>query len=103
MRERIPELAVIKTVGFDDRIILGLVLSESILIMLVGGLPGLAAGWIFVQVIAEAMVAFLPGVFLSVQAMTVAVVIMLGAGVVSGIFPALKAKRLSVVEALAQP
>jgi putative ABC transport system permease protein len=102
VRERISELAVLKTVGFTDGTVLGIVLAESILIMLIGGLVGLASGWFIVQGLMVEMGAFLPGIFLSPQAMGVAVAIMLGAGVVAGIFPALKAMRLSIVDALAR-
>ena len=102
VRERISELAVLKTLGFGDTAILGIVLSESILIMLIGGLLGLGIGWVFVQGIAKAVAAFLPGIYFSPQAMIVALCIMIGAGILAGIFPALKAKRLSIIDALAR-
>ena len=102
VRERISELAVLKTLGFSNRSVLGIVLSESILIMLMGGLLGLGIGWLIVQGVSKAMGAFLPGVFLSPGAMLTAVAVMLSAGVVAGIFPALKAMRLSIVDALAK-
>jgi putative ABC transport system permease protein len=70
--------------------------------MLIGGLLGLGIGWLLVQGAAQAMGAFLPGVFLSPGAMLTAVAIMIGAGLVAGIFPALKAMRLSIVDALAR-
>ena len=41
IRERIPELAVLKTIGFTNRAVLWLVLAESILLLLLGGLLGL--------------------------------------------------------------
>lgn len=102
VRERISELAVLKTLGFTDRSVLGVVLSESILIMLIGGLLGIGVGWVLVQGAAQAMGAFLPGIFLSPQAMFTAVGIMVLAGIVSGIFPALAAMRLSIIDALAR-
>jgi putative ABC transport system permease protein len=102
VRERISELAVLKTLGFEDRAVLGIVLSESILIMLIGGLLGLGFGWVLVQGIAKAVGAFLPGIYLSPQAMLVALGIMVGAGVLAGIFPAIKAMRLSIIDALAR-
>ncbi|MCG8369484.1 MAG: ABC transporter permease [Proteobacteria bacterium] len=102
VRERINELAVLKTLGFSDGAMLGIVLAESITIMLIGGLLGLGIGWIVVQGAAQAMGACLPGIFLSPQAMGTALVIMLGAGIVAGIFPAVKAMRLSIVDALAR-
>ena len=102
VRERISELAVLKTLGFTDQSVLGIVLSESILIMLIGGLLGLGIGWVLVQGMAEQMGAFLPGLFLSPGAILGAVAIMIGAGLVAGIFPALKAMRLSIIDALAR-
>jgi putative ABC transport system permease protein len=102
VRERISELAVLKTLGFPDKAVLGIVLSESILIMLIGGLLGLSAGWLIVQGLASNLGAFLPGLFLSPQAALGALGLIVAAGVAAGIFPALKAMRLSIVDALAR-
>lgn len=102
VRERISELAVLKTLGFSDRSVLGVVLSESILIMLTGGLLGLGSGWLIVQGISKSMGAFLPGIYLTPEAMLTAVCIMFASGVIAGIFPALKAMRLSIIDALAR-
>ncbi len=102
VRERISELAVLKTLGFADRSVLGIVLSESILIMLMGGLLGLGLGWVLVQGLAQQMGAFLPGIFLSPNAIVGGIAMMVGAGIVAGIFPALKAMRLSIIDALAR-
>jgi putative ABC transport system permease protein len=102
VRERISELAVLKTLGFEDRSVLALVLSESILIMMMGGLLGLLTGWMLVQGAAQAIGAFLPGIFLSPQAILTALAIMIGAGIIAGIFPAVKAMRLTIVDALAR-
>ena len=41
VRERIPELAVLKTIGFTNRSVLVLVLAESVLLVVLGGLIGL--------------------------------------------------------------
>src|SRR4029077_3539975 len=49
VRERTNELAVLKTLGFTDRRILALVLSESLFITLLAGGLGLAVAWLFVQ------------------------------------------------------
>ena len=100
VRERISELAVLKTLGFSDRSVLGIVLAESIVIMLIGGLLGLGVGWMLVQAAAKAMGTFLPGMFLSPTATITAIAIMIGAGIAAGIFPAVKAMRLSIIDAL---
>ncbi len=96
VRERIAELAVLKTVGFEDRTVLGIVLSESILIMLLGGLLGLGTGWLVLQ-----YGGILPGVVLPTSSILSAVGFMIGAGLLAGLFPALKAMRLSIIDALA--
>ncbi|MBT8093157.1 MAG: ABC transporter permease [Gammaproteobacteria bacterium] len=102
VRERIAELAVLKTLGFGDRAVLGIVLAESILIMLIGGLLGLGIGWVLVKGLTAELGAFLPGIFLSPAAIAGGIGIMLGAGVLAGIFPAIKAMRLSIIDALAR-
>jgi len=100
VRERIAELAVLKTVGFRDRAVLGIVLTESILIMLIGGLLGLAIGWVVTQGVAAAMAAFIPGITVTPQILLLSVAFMIVAGVLAGVFPALKAMRLTIVDAL---
>lgn len=102
VRERISELAVLKTLGFGDRTVLGVVLSESILIMLVGGVLGVGVGWVLVQGVARSAGAFLPGIYLSPASIAAAFGLMILAGTVAGIFPALKAMRLSIIDALAR-
>ncbi len=102
VRERISELAVLKTLGFGDRSVMAIVLAESIVIMLIGGLLGLGLGWIIVQGLAKELGAFLPGIFLSPGALATAVGLMVGSGILAGIFPAVKAMRLSIIDALAR-
>jgi putative ABC transport system permease protein len=78
-------------------------MAESILIMVIGGGLGLGIGWMVAQSINEALGAMIGGgIFLSGQALLVAVLIMIGAGIAAGIFPAIKAMRLSIVDALAR-
>ena len=101
VRERISELAVLKTLGFGGPSVLGIVLAESILIILIGGVIGLLAGWFFVQGLSQQLGNFLPGIFLSPGAIALAVALMVATGVAAGIFPAVKAMRLSIVDALA--
>jgi putative ABC transport system permease protein len=102
VRERISELAVLKTLGFTDRAVLGIVLSESVVIMLMGGLLGVGIGAIAVQGVAASVGAFLPGFHFSPTAMVMSLALMVGAGIAAGIFPALNAMRLSIVDALAR-
>jgi putative ABC transport system permease protein len=102
VRERIAELAVLKTLGFPDPSVLRIVLSESVLIMLIGGLLGLGLGWAVVQGFAQNAAAAIPGVDLTPQAMLAGLLLMVLAGIAAGVFPAVKAMRLSIVDALAR-
>jgi len=100
VRERISELAVLKTLGFEDRSVMAIVLAESVLIMLVGGVLGLAASWALVT---YGMQGYgLPGLYLSTSALLTGCLYIVVAGVISGVFPALRAMRLTITDALSR-
>ena len=103
VRERIGELAVLKTVGFRDRTVLGIVLAESVMIIIIGGGLGLLAGAGMMAAVSDSFSAMVGiGLSITTQSLVLGVAIMIGAGVLSGIFPALKAMRLTIVDALAR-
>jgi putative ABC transport system permease protein len=102
VRERIPELAVLKTIGFGDFTMLALVLAEALLIALLGALIGLGVSAVAVQGIAAAISGFLPGLAFTpamfAQGLGYAVLF----GVLAGLMPALQAMRLSIANALSR-
>jgi putative ABC transport system permease protein len=49
VRERTQELGVLKAVGFSNELVLGVVLGESLVIALLGGVIGLLFGWLMVS------------------------------------------------------
>ncbi len=101
VRERIPELAVLKTLGFTSSSVLLMVLVEGVLIAVLGGVIGLGLSILALNEISKAMAALLPlGMNLTPQALVMAVVYMVLLGLVSGAIPALQAMRLTIVEAL---
>lgn len=101
VRERLSELAVLKTLGFANGSVLGLVLAESILVMLIGGLIGLALSWFVLVGASRQMGTFLPGgLVLSAEAVLNGILFMILAGIAAGLFPALRAMRLTIVDAL---
>lgn len=100
VRERIPELAVLKTIGFTNGHVLALVLAESVLLSLMGGVIGLALAAFAVPSLAQGLRSFLPGMILPGSALLSGVGLALLLGVVVGIFPALRAMRLNIVDAL---
>jgi putative ABC transport system permease protein len=100
VRERVPELAVLKTLGFTDGSVLGFVLAEACALCLCGGLIGLV-----LASIGGAMVAKGTGGQFQLQldggvwlAGVVAIVLM---SLAVGLLPALRAQRLRIVDALA--
>lgn len=101
VRERIPELAVLKTIGFSNKSVLGLVLSESVLLLLSGGAIGLVLSAVVVSAVRTAFgtgVPMLPvGSAIWTRGLTLAVLI----GLVVGTLPALRGMRLRIVDALA--
>lgn len=101
VRERISELAVLKTLGFEDRSVLAIVLAESTLVMLVGGTLGLGTAWLLVNVLLAGNIP-LPGMYIDAEALSMGLLYMLLAGIAAGIFPAVRAMRLTIVEALSR-
>jgi putative ABC transport system permease protein len=99
IRERIGELAVLKTLGFTDGKVLGLVLLESVFIAVLGGGAGLLVGWLLVSA-GDPTGGFLPAFYYPPRQLIIGAVIVLGLGVAAGILPGLKANRLRIVDAL---
>jgi putative ABC transport system permease protein len=99
VRERTNELAVLKTLGFTDPLILVLVLAESVFIALVGGGLGLLASWFFVQG-GDPTGGMLPIFVLPPRDLVVGVVLIVLLGLVAGAMPALSAMRLRITDAL---
>ncbi|MEJ1249264.1 ABC transporter permease [Denitratimonas tolerans] len=101
VRERIPELATLKTLGFTDRIVLALVLAESVLLVVLGGVLGLGLASAIIPGLAKAsggMVALqsVPG-----ETWGMGLGLMAAIGVAVGLLPALRARGLKIVDALA--
>jgi putative ABC transport system permease protein len=99
VRERVGEIAVLKTVGFGNRTVFGLVLAESVLITVIGGALGL-----FLARVAFAgrnpLKAFFPGFGVTTETILFGIGLAAVLGLISGAIPALQSARLSVVSAL---
>jgi putative ABC transport system permease protein len=100
VRERTGELAVLKTLGFTDGRVLGLVLAESLVVAALGGVLGLAFGWVVVSGMASELGAFLPAVYVQPRDLALGVALVALVGIAAGILPAYQAMRLEVVQAL---
>jgi putative ABC transport system permease protein len=100
IRERTREIGVMKTLGFSGGRILGLVLSESVLLTLLGGIPGLAIAALFTLALRENLSNFIPGFAMTPGIALIGLALMLGLGLITGIIPALNAMRLKIATAL---
>ena len=102
VRERTQELGVLKAVGFSNELVLGVVLGESLVITILGGLAGLAFGWLMVMGLGQAsfIKQFFPIFFITARDIMIGVVLALVLGFVAGILPAIQAMRLRLADAL---
>ncbi|HKL53939.1 MAG TPA: FtsX-like permease family protein [Wenzhouxiangellaceae bacterium] len=100
VRERTGELAVLKTIGFSDARVTGMVLAESLLVAVVGGVIGLLLGALFVQGAASALAQFFPGLAMSTGTLAWGLLLAVALGLVTGAWPAWRAARLSVIDAM---
>jgi len=101
VRERTSELAVLKTIGFSDRSVLGMVLAESLLLLVLGGVIGIALAQTLVPVIVAGSGGVLNLPRVGASSWALGVVLMLAIGLVVGALPAMRAMRLRIVDALA--
>jgi putative ABC transport system permease protein len=99
VRERTSELAVLKTLGYPDGLVLTLVLAESCAIAMVGGAIGLLLAWGLTQK-GDPTGGMLPAFFLPGRDVALGALVAVGLGIVSGIMPAVQAMRLRIVDAL---
>jgi putative ABC transport system permease protein len=99
-RERIPEFAILKTVGFTARGVMALILGESVLMLLVGSVLGLAAASVLIDVGRSTLNTVIPispvGAGVWFRGLLLAVVI----GLIVGAPSALRGMRLRIVDAL---
>ena len=100
VRERTNELAVLKTLGFRHGQVLGLVLAESCLLAMLGGLLGLGVAWLMITVFGDPTKGQLPVFYLPGKDLILGVVFAVLMGIVTGFLPALQAMRLRIAEAL---
>lgn len=100
VRERIPELAVLKTLGYSDLGVLALVLAESLALCLIAALIGVGLAGLLLPGIAAKLPGF-SGLSLKPEAFAGALGLALLLALIVGLPPALRAMRLQIVDALA--
>jgi putative ABC transport system permease protein len=99
VRERTGELGVLKAIGFTNTQVMALVLIESCLVAVVGGLVGLGLAKLLTSG-GDPTGGMLPLFYMPTQSFIIGAGLSLALGVITGIWPALEAMRLRVADAL---
>ncbi|MGH8414118.1 MAG: ABC transporter permease [Gammaproteobacteria bacterium] len=100
VRERTAELALMKALGFGKLRLAVLVLLESLLLTVIGGVIGLLLAYAVIAAIPDALLQFLPGLYLPTDGILAGVLLMLLLGVLAALLPVSRAMRLQVAVAL---
>jgi putative ABC transport system permease protein len=102
IRERTSEVAVLKAIGFNRRRILFIVLTEAVLVAGLGGLIGSLGCKAFFELfdISKYTMGFLPFFYIPWDIALIGLAVSLGIGAISGLYPAVRAANLSVVDGL---
>jgi putative ABC transport system permease protein len=101
VRERTSELAVLKTIGFSSHSVLAMVLAESVLLLLIGGVLGLGIAALLIPIVSAGSGGMLNLPTVGASSWALGIVLMVLIGLLVGALPALRAMRLNIVDALA--
>jgi putative ABC transport system permease protein len=102
VRERIHEVGILKTLGFTPGAILGIILSEAVILGLAGGLLGLGVASLLCGAVRNGPLAFDALRSLTIHP-TVALAVLAaaaGIGLLSALIPAWSASRTAIIQAI---
>jgi len=97
--ERVREIGIRLAVGAKGRDIFFQILIESVSVAFLGGLVGIVAGTVLIQVLIVIAPSENPPL-MTLNSMLISVVFSILAGILSGLYPALRASKLDPIEAL---
>jgi len=100
IRERIPELAILKTLGFSDGKVTALVIAEAVLLLILGGGIGMGAAVAAMPALNGSTGGRFPPLFVGPETWLLAAAIAALVALAIGLPPALRANRLKIVDAL---
>jgi putative ABC transport system permease protein len=101
VRERIPELAVLKTLGFSDTRVQVIVLTEALLLNVVAALLGLLGARAIIPPVMSRVSGDFAGLSMPAMVFAWGAAIAFILAIASGLPPAWRARRLKIVDALA--
>jgi putative ABC transport system permease protein len=100
IRERISELAVMKTLGFSSLSVTVLVFGEALLVTALGGIIGLGLAAMLSGFMQKVMATFFPVIGLGSSTFVLGAVLIVVLGSLAAALPAAQAWRLKIVDAL---
>ena len=103
VRERIKEIGILKTLGFTNNTILGIIIGEAVSIALIAGIIGLILAEIIARALGNIVASFaaqLYGLSMTPVTAAVALCVALVLGLVSSFFPAFRAARTNILDSL---
>ena len=101
VRERTSELAVLKTIGFSSTSVLAMVLAESVLLVVIGGVLGLGIAAVLGPIVGAASGGAISLPPIGWKSWSLGLGLMAAIGLLVGALPAMRAMRLNIVDALA--
>jgi putative ABC transport system permease protein len=101
VRERIKEIGVLKTLGFTTPHVLTMIVAESVIIAMVGGLIGCVLAYGVSQGVSRLSLPFLQfGLPMPPVVVLISLAVAFAIGLFSSVFPAFNASRVPITEAL---
>jgi putative ABC transport system permease protein len=102
IRERTREVAVLKTLGYTRQTVLGLFVSEAVIVSILGGILGILAASGLVSAMAHSPQGglFLAGISVTPITMLVALIVSGMVGLISAMIPSYHAAKVDIVEGL---
>jgi len=99
-RERLPEYATLKALGFKPGTVAALIMGEAMMLALIGGLIGLALTTPVVRIFHQATVGVFAKMPLVAHTFYLQAACAAAVGAVAGIVPAIRAARVKIVDGL---
>lgn len=99
-RERMPEYATLKTLGFGNGFLTTLIAGESVCIAALGGLAGIGLAFPAASVFSEHLGTLLPIFHITGETLILSFSLCVGIGILSAMFPVWRAVRAKIVDAL---
>ena len=100
VRERVREVALMKTLGFSSASVLTMIVGESVVVSLAGGILGVGLCYLATLALANQSVMYIQGFALPWWGVPVCLIAAVSIGVLSSLPPAAIAVRMTITEAL---